>query len=315
MVKVAFIGCGIISDTQLYALLKIEDAKVVAACDLSEENLVKVVEKTGAKGYSDYKEMVRDGGIDLVIINLPHGLHREATCFCAEHGIDIFLEKPMGISAEDCQEMIDCCEKHGVMFWVGHLQGYMECNVAAKKLIDSGEYGKLIGISETRCVRYFVERRPKWFLNKKMSGGGIMVNLGAHSIDRVLYLTGSRMKEVKGHVHLHEGYDVEDTAQAICVTESGVSATMNLVGNTASNNYQIFVYLTDGEIRYSPNGKVEACHADGKFETIVEKEIEPAMYYQLVDVIKVVQSDKKPRVTGEYGKHVIKTIQRIYGDI
>lgn len=59
MFKIGLIGCGAISNGHVSAFARIDDAQIVAACDINEENLARVCEKTGAKGYSDYKELVK----------------------------------------------------------------------------------------------------------------------------------------------------------------------------------------------------------------------------------------------------------------
>ena len=92
MINVGLIGCGKISNGQIAAFETIPDAKIVAACDLSEENLRAVCKRTGAVGYSDYKELITREKLDLVVISLPHFLHGEATCFAAEHKVNVFLE-------------------------------------------------------------------------------------------------------------------------------------------------------------------------------------------------------------------------------
>ncbi len=316
MFRIGLIGCGAISRGQVAAIDTIDDAQIVAACDLSEANLKEVTDKTGAKGYADYKEMVKTEKLDLVIISLPHGLHREATCLCAELGIDVFLEKPMGISSEDCQIMIDACEKAGVMLWVGHIQRYMQPNMFAKQLIDSGEFGELISMHETRNGEYFHERRPKWFGKKAMSGGGIAINLGAHCLDKFKYFSGSNIAEIKGGIHIHEGLDCEDAVQAFVTMENGVTGTMNLIGMKTPHRYEVVLYLTNGEIRIVyENG--EFVHYCKNGEPMQCKEIDyiAGMTLQLQDVIAALRSgEKKPKVDGYYGKDVIHAVKRIYGD-
>lgn len=115
MTKVGVIGCGKISVSHVNVFSDIKDSKIVAACDINGENLKTVCEQTGAKGYSDYKEMLECEQLDLALIALPHALHNEAVVACAEHGIDIFLEKPMGISTDDCRKMIDVCQENDVI--------------------------------------------------------------------------------------------------------------------------------------------------------------------------------------------------------
>jgi len=314
MIKVGLIGCGKISAGHLRAFETIDDANITAACDLVDENLNLVCEKTGATPYKDYKEMVEKEELDLVIITLPHGLHSEATCFCASRGLDIFLEKPMGISSDDCKKMIDACKKAGVMLWVGHLQCYMPFNMFAKSLLDSGELGTLVSFSETRNLNYFSSDRPAWFLKKAMSGGGIMVNLGAHSLDKLKYFTGSTISEIYGQVHIRDGYDVEDSGQAFVKMANGVTGTLNLIGHTSAAKYVTALYLTKGEIRINVDGSVEYCGTDGVF-TKKQCEDVPGMTYQIQDVIRVIRDgSRKPVVDGDYGLDIIYAIKRLYGD-
>ncbi len=315
MIKVGLIGCGKISSGHLHAFEDIEDAKIVAACDISEPNLNSVCERTGAKGYTDYKKMVDEEELDLAIITLPHGLHGESTCYCAEKGVDVFLEKPMGVDSEDCKKMIETCKKNNVMLWVGHLQCYMPSNIEAKKLIDSGELGELVAYSETRNLNYFSADRPKWFLTKKMSGGGIMINLGAHALDKLKYYTNNAtIEEITGRIHIRDGYDVEDSGQALVRMSNGVTATLNLIGHTAAGHYEASLYLTKGEIRVQGTGAIEYCKEDGKFIK-VEIDQKPGMYYQIHDLIDRIRSgNRTPGVSGEYGLDIIHAVKRLYGD-
>lgn len=316
MIKAALIGCGKISSAHLHAFETIEDASIVAACDLSEANLNHVCELTGAAPYTDYKVMIDElkDDIDFAIITLPHGLHGEATCYCAERGVNVFLEKPMGISSEDCRNMIDCCKKNNVMLWIGHLQRYMPANVYAKKLIQSGELGELVSFHETRNVNYFSADRPRWFLTKKMSGGGIMMNLGAHCLDKMKYFTDSDIAEISGQVHIREGYDCEDSGQAFVKMANGVTGTLNLIGHTAAGCNTVALYLTKGEIRLPSHHHVSYCGVDGVFKE-VDLEYVPGMTYQIQDVCNVLREGKTtPTVCGEYGLDVIYAVKRLYGD-
>ncbi len=315
MIKVGLIGCGKISRGHIDAFKEIPDAAITAACDLNEEALRSVCEEICAKGYVDYKEMVQKEDLDLVIINLPHGLHGEATCFCAERGVDVFLEKPMGISSDDCKKMIDTCKKNNVMLWVGHPQRYMSSNILIKQIIDSGKYGKLIGMHETRQENYFAESRPRWFLTKKMSGGGMMMNLGAHALDKLKFFTGASISEISGQVHIRDGYDCEDFAQAVVKMENGVVCTIDMIGTTAAAKYETILYFTEGEIRKSGFGNtIRFCGKDGVFEDFAATG-KDHMTAQMEEVISVIRDgSKKPAVSGEYGLEIIHAIKQLYGE-
>lgn len=318
MFKIGLIGCGAICDGHMAAFETIEDASITAACDICKENLEKVCGRTGAVGYSDYKKMLTEEKIDLAVITLPHGLHCEAACFAAENGIDVFLEKPMAVSSEECKTIIDTCRKNGVMLWVGHLQRYMPANVFAKKLIDSGELGELVGFYEVRNGIYFTERRPKWFGQKSMSGGGIMMNLGAHALDKLKYFSDSEIEEVSGYIHMHDGLDCEDGVQAVVKMKNGVSGTVNLIGYTSHDDYENILYLTNGEIRMRLEDRnvVKYCRkGESMQEYDVGKGASWGMIYQMQDVIRTLRNgEKTPAVDGEYGLDVIQAVKKLYGE-
>ena len=147
-----------------------------------------------------------------------------------------------------------------------------------------------------------------------MSGGGIMVNLGAHSLDKMKFFTDSTIAEISGQVHIRDGYDCEDSGQAFVKMANGVTGTLNLIGHTSAGMYHTALYLTKGEIRIMQNGEVHYCGTDGQFK--VEKcEQTPAMTYQIQDVIRVLRDGtRKPVVDGEYGLDVIYAVKRLYGD-
>ena len=316
MIRVGLIGCGKISVAHLDAFDHIdkERAQIVAACDLSEHNLKAVTDHTGAAGYADYKKMVEEVPLDLVIITLPHGLHSEATCFCAEHKLDVFLEKPMGISSDDCQKMIDCCKKNGVMFWVGHLQRYLPQNMLAKHIMETEDLGELVSFTEIRAVNYFSEDRPRWFTTRKMSGGGMMINLGAHALDKLKFFTGGAdIKDIHGKVHMHEGSDCEDSAQCFVEMSNGVTATLNMIGHIPAHFNRWILYFTKGEIRIDSGESVSYCGEDGVFKTVTPEHI-PGMRTQIAELIDVMEGDKKPVVDGEYGLDIIHAIKRLYGE-
>lgn len=318
MFKIGLIGCGAISNGHIMAVDTIDDAAIVAACDISEANLQKVCEKTGAKGYTDYKEMVEREELDLAVITLPHGLHCESACFCAEKGLDVFLEKPMALSSEECRKIIDTCKKNNVMLWIGHLQKYMPTNVFVKKLIDSGELGELIGFSEVRNGTYFTERRPKWFGTRAMSGGGIMINLGAHALDKLKYFSDSEISEISGSVHMHEGLDCEDGVQAFVKMKNGVVGTVTLIGYTDNPDYETIFYLTKGEIRLQPEtDNIVRVYKNGEAlrEYPQSEGYGMGMKYQIQDVIRTLREGKHiPSVDGEYGLDIIRAIKRLYGE-
>ena len=314
MVNVGIIGCGKVATAHINALLKIPEAKISAVCDVDEERCRKFAEKTCANAYTSYEEMTDKENLGLVIICLPPAFHGACVRYCAEKKINVFVEKPMGIDVSDCRSMIEICEQNGVMLWVGHMQCYSEENVIAKELIASGKYGDLISINEVRTCRYPGPVSPKWLMNKAVSGGGILYNFGAHTLDMVKYITGSKVVSVQCGVSLHEE-GTENAASGMLKLENGVSVTFNLMGNCDVNRYEITLYLSKGEIRIIPRQSISVCGANGVFETISEASEEATgkswQYLQLCDVIKATEN-KEAKVGGAYGLGIIQDLEMLY---
>ena len=313
MFRIGIIGCGKMATSHVKAILEMSDVAITAACDINPENREKVAELTGAKTYEQYEDMLKDGNLDLAMITLPPALHKPCACKCAEYGINIFLEKPMAVSTQECQEIIDACNANNVLLWVGHPQRYLPTNRLAKRLVDSGKYGKLLAIHETRNTGYPGKSTLKWLMTKSVAGGGIMFNLGAHTIDMARYLSGSDVDSVCGRLVYH-GNEVEDGAFGNLVMKNGVVVNFQLSGRTSAYTYEIILYLSEGEIRIKPFSHVEACGPDGVFETIPYNEEESAhthLYNQLQDVIAAVQGKQEVLVTGEYGLAGIETYEKL----
>ncbi len=314
MVNVGIIGCGKIAGSHITALLKIEDARISAVCDVDEGKCRSFAKKYGVNAYFSYEEMAEKENLELVIICLPPAFHGDCVRFCAEKGINVFVEKPMGLNDSDCRSMIDACAKNEVMLWVGHMQCYSRENVIAKKLVNSGKYGELVSISEIRSCSYPSPASPKWLMNKKIAGGGILYNFGAHTLDMVKYITESEVASCNCNVSLHQE-GTENVAVGMLKLENGVTVTFNLVGSCNVNRYEIILYLTKGEIRIKPRQNISVCGQDGVFEKISDANEDngslPWQYLQLYDVISAVKT-KKAKVDGEYGLGIIRNLEDLY---
>ena len=229
MFSVGMIGAGIIGASHLAAVAGHPDTRLAAVADIAPGRAQQAAAPYGAHAYESYEEMLEREKLELVIINLPHGLHEACVLACAEKGIHILLEKPMSVSYASCLRMNEACEKNGVLLQVGHVQRYIPQNRAARALIESGKLGALAMISDLRTNNYFQPGRPRWFLEKAMAGGGISINYGAHSLDKICYLTQSDIAWAMGScTYLQPGTDVDGSAQMLLRTSSGISASISL---------------------------------------------------------------------------------------
>lgn len=312
MLNIGIIGAGIICERHVQSILRMKDVKLKAVADIVIERAQAYTNHDNVNAYADYKEMIEKEELDAIIINLPHKLHRDATVLAANHGIHVLLEKPMATSAEDCRAMMKAAKENNIKLMIAHIQRYFSHNRKVKEWVQSGELGKLVAITDTRNLHYFSEQRPKWFLDKEMAGGGIFMNLGAHSLDKIRWIVDSKIVKVEGKPSYYkEGYQVEGSAQAFIEMENGVTASITCTGYNVPSYDETHYYFTNGAIKKCKEGLFVSKEANG-YEKIELEDDSNAFFMQLSDFINSIQKDIEPVITGEYGLEIIETIEKVY---
>jgi len=313
MIKFGIIGAGIISSRNISAIMLDGRAKVMAVADINEEKANDTADKYKITPYYDYKEMINCEELDAVVINLPHYLHKECGVYCAEHGLHVFLEKPMAVSTEECEEIIRAADDNSVKLMIGHVQRYFPENIKAKEIIKSGELGKVAFIVDVRNVAYFTSVRPRWFLNKKLSGGGVMMNFGAHSLDKIIWLMESEVRSITGKVgSFNPQFDIEGHAQAFVEMKNGVTAVINFSGYDSNPINETKIYFSQGELKLC-TGKGLWISRGGEYEEVhIENKKDP-FELQMSEFIDCITYNKESPIPGIYGEKIIEAIEKVYG--
>ena len=309
MYKVAIVGAGGIGLYHSDAILRTPELTLVAVADLVEERAEKLAKAHNARWFTDYQKMCDEVEFDAVIINLPHFLHCESTIFFLERGIHVLVEKPMAMSVDECDKMIAASQKHGAKLAVGHVQKYYSAYRQIRKFIEDGTLGKLCMITETRNADYTRNRAP-WFLTKAQSGGGIVMNYCAHSVDKIMYATGLKVKKV--HAMLTNPlteHDVELNGQVLFELEDGVSATITYCGCHVPSEYNASFYFTNGVAKI--NGPKDL--------TVIQDGVtteyggtEDLFDEQLAEFVKFLNGESSQIVTPDYAKEIMSVIEDVY---
>ena len=257
MLKIGMIGAGTVASNHMYAIKEVSDVKLTCIADIDSRKREEYVRKYCASTYKDYLKMIDEEKINLVIINLPHYLHMDATIAAAKRGINILIEKPMALNEIQCHEMINVAKENKVKLFVGHTSRYSDCFIKLNKIVKSMEIGRLLMIHEKRYTDYFNDQRPEWFLKKKMAGGGITFNLGAHFFDHIHWASGGIILEVKGCIdNSKTSYDIEGSSHIFCQLDNGVSASCVLSGYSVQEEYYIEYIFTHGIVKVYPHNKL-----------------------------------------------------------
>ncbi|MDR1061667.1 MAG: Gfo/Idh/MocA family oxidoreductase, partial [Clostridiales bacterium] len=195
----------------------------------------------GAKAYTDYKELLQDGSIDVVHVLTPNRSHAFITIDALNAGKHVMCEKPMAKTAADARSMVEAAKKSGKKLTIGYQHRHKPESVYLKKIVERGDLGNIY-YSKAFAVR----RRgtPNWgvFLNEYEQGGGPLIDIGTHSLDLTLYLMDNyKPKMVVGTTYKkltnpdcanpwgpwdEKQHTLEDAAFGFIVMEDGATITL-----------------------------------------------------------------------------------------
>jgi len=309
--NIAVVGTGIIGASHLHAIEQSKHFTLCAVCDINIEVAETYAQKYGVPYFSDYKEIPTKTNADAVILNLPHWLHCEASIFFLECGIHVLVEKPMANTTAECNRMIDAAIRSGKKLAVGHLQRFFQANRHVKKLVQDKVLGELCMISEYRTIDYFLPSRPKWFLDKTLSGGGIVMNYGAHALDKVFYITDSRPVSVHALCgNISNNASIEGHAQILIKLANSVPVSITFCGY-ANTGYETIYYFTKGALKVV-GGNTLYKKSGESWEEIQFPEPDNQLLLQLEAFYQLIMGEPSEIPSVDYCAEIITTIEKIY---
>jgi predicted dehydrogenase len=217
--RIAVIGLGGIAQlVHLPILSRLDNAELCAVADIDKTRLFSVASKFGVKAkYTDYREMIEKEKIDALILSTPTNTHKKIALECFKYKIPMLIEKPVALNYAESVEIRDAAKKAGVPIMVGMNLRFRPDSMLMKSFINSGDFGELFYIRSNWLRRWSSEQN--WFLKKKESGGGVLIDLGIAVIDLALWLFDApEIKTVSAQSFNHLTRNVEDSAVALIRT-------------------------------------------------------------------------------------------------
>ncbi|GAB3920472.1 O-antigen biosynthesis protein WlbA [Kribbella albertanoniae] len=310
-VRVGLVGAGSVAAVYLEAAAGLPGVAITAICDVRRDAAQALAGPLNASVYSDHRAMFAAGNLDAVIITSPHSLHIPMAEDAAAAGLHVLMEKPMATTVADCRKMIKVCADAGVRLAIGNLQRFVPAVRQASAILRSGELGRPLLITERRAVRYDPESRPAWFFDPELAGGGIMMNIGGHSIDKAQVLTGEQVVAVNARIWRRPGIAVETEASGVMELSGDIQLTFSITSTGLPPQDETEVVCEHGALRLSHTGGLWMFR-DGKSVHLRDRtghdEIVSAFRDQLVDFT----GTEPPSVTGKYGLSVVAAVQAVY---
>jgi UDP-N-acetylglucosamine 3-dehydrogenase len=232
-IKIGVIGCGSIAQHRhLPEYANNEYVEIAAVCDIVEDRVKKVAEQFGAQAYKQYQDLIANTDVDAVSICTPNYLHAPITVAALKAGKHVLCEKPMATSSEEAQEMIQAAEGSGKKLMIAHNQRFVPSHEKARKLIESGEIGKIYSFRSAfghgGPEGWSADGKDSWFFKKSEAFIGAMGDLGVHKTDLLRYILGEEFAEVGSFIETSskEKADVDDTAVCVLKTVNGIIGTL-----------------------------------------------------------------------------------------
>ncbi len=228
------VGCGMISDFHSAAIADIKNGKLVAVSSRKAENSQRLVDRYSIQAYSDYNEMLNRDDIDIVCVCTPSGAHMEPAVAAAEAGKHVIIEKPLEITLERCDAIIESCEKANVRLCAIFNSRFSDASQLVKDTVSSGRLGQLtLGDAYVKWYRsqdYYDS--GDWRGTMELDGGGALMNQSIHAIDFLQYVMGP-VESIQAFTDTlaHKRIDVEDVAVAALRFKNGALGVVE--GTTA----------------------------------------------------------------------------------
>lgn len=332
MINFALVGCGRISKrhSELLGENQIAGAQLVAVCDKIVSKAQVIADKYSIQVYSCLHDMMKAEKIDVVVVLTESGLHAQHTIELAPYGAHVVVEKPMALTLDDADAMIEACDKHGVKLFVVKQNRFNVPIVQLRKALDQGRFGKLImGTVRVRWCRpqaYYDQDswRGTWAYD-----GGVLTNQASHHIDLLEWMMGDVESVFAKSKHALADIEAEDTAVVILKFRNGalgvieattairpkdLEGSISILGETGSVEVGGFAVNEMKTWNFSAT-------LDGDSDVIEKYSVNPpnvygfghqAYYEHVVDCL---DNDTAQLVDGLQGRKSLELINAIYESI
>jgi len=290
-----------------------EGARLAVVCDLNEERAKEFTQELDVPYTLDHHEAIERDDVEVVLVMTPTGAHAPVAIDAAKAGKHVVTTKPLEVTVERCDQVIQACDEAGVVLAVDFEARYHPDMGLVKRAIDQGALGRLIFgeavLKWYRSQRYYDQ--GGWRGTWQMDGGGSLMNQSIHPIDLLLWFMGD-VKRVVGYTGIlaHE-IETEDVGMALVEFANG--SVGRILGTTTyprSQPYEVNVHgdrvgVTTRDRRFGEWHVLE-----GAEPPQIEPPEGPANIAE--DMVAVLRRGEKPMVSGREGRRTVELIQAIY---
>lgn len=294
---------------------KIPPADLVAISDVNVELANQIARRLGVKNvYSDYQKILEDKNVEALVLAVPTFLKHKMIIQAARAGKHVFVEKPLALSLEEADDVIEETRNGNVKLQVGYQRRFDHAYVRVERSIGAGEIGRLL------LVRSWTRDPPAdpqgWSIDPKLSGG-IWLDTCSHDFDTICFLTKSRVVSVyaKGANLVYDQLKPHGGFDNVLVTlelDNGALAQIDSCGYTTYGyDAGVEVLGTGGAAfvrmgRNSPADIVSKTSIAQDLPQTYQERFSQAYHDELVDFVNCVLENREPRVAGKHGRDAVQ---------
>jgi predicted dehydrogenase len=270
--RVGLVGLGVAGRRHAAACRNVPEIVLAAAADPAPAAAAAAAEM-GLPWYPAYAAMLEAALLDAVVISLPHADLAAAAVACASRGLHVLLEKPMGITLPEADDVIAAVRRAGVRLMVNFVHRFRAEYRQAKSMIAAGVIGRPVMVFDAMTSGR--STMPAWVWDRHVSGGGMMMYNGVHSVDRLAWLAGSPIARASAAAGTFSyPVEVEDTLAGVAVFETGglgVVVQHKSDAPTTLAGWETAVWGTRGAIRIA-GGVLEVASDKERARRAVEQD-------------------------------------------
>lgn len=329
MLRIALVGCGRIAKrhSELLGHNQIDNASLVAVCDIDEEKSKKIANQFNIPFYNDMDDMMQNESIDVVTVLTESGNHAKHVINLSKYGKHIIVEKPMALTLDDADDMILACQKNNCRLFVVKQNRYNVPIIKLREALENGRFGKLfMGTVRVRwCREEHYYKQASWRGTWAMDGG-VLTNQASHHIDLLEWMMGKVDSVYAKGIQALADIEAEDTAAVILKFRNGgigiIEATTAIRPKDLEGSISILGEKGSVEIGgFAVNKMLHWNFQEelGEDSEVMDKySVNPPnvygfghqAYYE--DVVKSIIQDKPHLVDGLEGRKSVELISAIY---
>lgn len=318
---IALVGLGTYSTYELGpSLLETKHCKlagIVTGTPSKEKTWIEKynLPKENVYNYENFDEIANNKNIDIVYVVLPNSMHAEFCIRAAKAGKHVICEKPMAMNTKECDDIMNACKENNVKLSVGYRLHSEPYTQEVKRLVKEKTFGEVQYI--TAEAAYFSNSHPEqWRLNKALSGGGALMNMGVYAIQSAIYGTGQNPISVTAQEFSTRPAYFKDTDETITAQFEFPNGAMgNIFTSHNVNANRMKVTCRNGWFALDPANNYGPLKGHTSAGDAISFPHESQQKLQMDDFAKHILYNEVNRVPGEMGKRDMIIVEAIYQSI